>query len=113
MVSSSPFCFFLAFYMMNLVVAPIIQNHGDYTCPSQTDQLKLFSLLALHMISKLKALANFLKNSRTVFYNKIGNCRIHTTQKFRQVRSPRSQSQYPFCMMNTLHSMLNMKVFCT
>jgi hypothetical protein len=48
--------------MMNLVVAPIIQNHGDYTCPSQTDQLILFSLLALHMISKLNAVANFLKN---------------------------------------------------
>lgn len=52
--------------MMNLVVAPIIQNHGDHTCPSQTDQLILFSLLALHMISRLNAVANFLKNSRNI-----------------------------------------------
>jgi len=52
MVSSYLPCF-LAFYMMNLVVAPIIQNHGDYTCPSQTDQLILFSLLALYTITEL------------------------------------------------------------
>jgi hypothetical protein len=50
--------------MMNIVVAPILQNRGDLHCPSQTDELiLLLAQIAFGKSLELNTLANSFKTT--------------------------------------------------
>jgi hypothetical protein len=123
---SLPSCFFS---MMNNVVAPIIQNRGDYTVLAKRTNWYLLLLLLLYMTA--------LKNLRLTSSRYLGSpfLQFYKTDKNLGLSlrnfifhgwenpSPRAYSIgtnetislniHSLCMMIILHSMLSMKVFCT